>query len=327
MSGINWKNHEIGQLLSRAATDPSSSNAESGESGESGGEDPASMSGSFSKLGLGDVAFVMFLEPPEHADPNMTFGERIIDDLIQRFSQKPTMVHVEVIIPPFVDKKSSKVHFATYLGSHAAYQNEYDAVAGVDFYLIRHGHRWRCLPVFGKNAVAELRRACDANVGSPYSLLKYPTSSHYFRKYSWIWKDKPMASGHCATLTARVLRQAGVQCGLEHSPPWYSPSSLYAAIQSDIQTRLSSHLDTEFNDLNPADEEECAASIETILRGPLSARSLQELGHSKCVQAIRQLTHRVVGCSNVEVSHEQRFVAERELGDAVLKWCLLGREF
>ena len=321
MSGITWKNDEIGQLLNRAAANPSSSSSEL-EDGN-----PASVSTSSSKLGLGDIAFVMFLEPPEHTDPNMTFGERVIDDLIQMFSQKPTMVHVEVIIPPFVDSKSSKVHFATYMGSHASYQNEYDSVNGVDFYLIRHGHRWRCLPVFGKSAVAEIRRACDANVGSPYSLLKYPTSSHYFRKYSWIWKDKPMASGHCATLTARVLRQAGVQCGLAHSPPWYSPSSLYSAIQSDIQTRLSSHLDTEFNELKPADEEECAASIETILRGPLSARSLQELGHVKCVQAIRQLTHRVVGYSIDDVNQEERHVAERELGDAILKWSLLGREF
>jgi len=320
---MNWKNNEIGKLINQS-TNSASSDLEINQSTNSASSDLEN--DGFSKLGLGDVAFVIFLEPPEHADPNMTIGERVIDSLIQTFSQKPTMVHVEVILPPFVNQSAAKVHFATYLGSSAAYQNEYDSVSGVDFYLIRHGHRWRCLPVFGKEAIAELRSACDSNVGSSYSLLKYPTSSHYFRKYSWIWKDRPMASGHCATLTARVLRQAGIQCGVDHPPPWYSPSSLYSSIQSDIQARLVQHIDSEFVDLKAVDVEECDAAIETILRGPLSARSLQELGQEKCVRAIRQLAYNVVRTNDAATTEVERHSAERELGDAVLKWCLLGRQ-
>ena len=315
---LDWKSTEINKLLkgqSLAGASASYPALPSSEEGEDG-------------LPRGNMAFVIFLEPPDHVDPNMTFGERIIDDLIQRFSQKPTMVHVEVIIPPFLNPKSSKIHFATYLGSQAGYQNEYDAVSGVDFYLIRHGHRWRCIPVFGNDAIESLRAACDANVGSAYSLVKYPTSSHYFRKYSWIWQDKPMSSGHCATITARVLKQARIECGVVHRPPWYSPSSLYSALQSAFWSRLSN---AQLQSLHPQSEEEkeeVEESIEKILRGPLSARSMLELGHSRCVSAIRELTYRVVRAAQDKenVSIEDRHICERELGDAVLKFCLLGRE-
>ena len=306
---VEWKSSEISQLLRTRA-----SNVVEGDDSEDK---------RFFKIGKGNIAFAVFLEPSAEADPNMTFGERVIDGFIQAFSQKPTMVHTEIVIPPFMDPKASKIHFATYLGSHADYQNEYDKISGVDFYLIRHGHRWRCLPVFGEDAVGLLREACDKNVGSPYSLMKYPTSSHYFRKYSWIWKDRPKYSGHCATLTARVLKQAGICCGLEHSPPWYSPSSLYSAIQTDLQGRLD---EDRLNDLKSLQPEECQEAIETILRGPLSARSIQELGHDRCVDAIRELSYRVVKAAvSDDISTSERKNAERELGDAVFKWCLLAQ--
>ncbi len=235
------------------------------------------------------------------------------------------MMHVEVVVPSFENRSESRVHFATYLGAQAAFQNEFDTVSGLDFYLIRHGHRWRCMPVFGFDAVEELRRACVQNVGSPYSLLKYPTSSHYLRQYSWIWPDKPLASGHCATISARVLKQAGIQCGLVHTPPWYSPSSLFTAIQSDLELRLAGLAETEFADLKAENQEECNESIERILRGPLSARSLHDVGNERCVAAIRQLAYRVVESYAPGVSASDRCIAERELGDAVLKYSLLGR--
>lgn len=267
-----------------------------------------------------NIAFVMFLEPPEHKELNMTMGEQLIDHLIQAFSEKPTMVHVELVLPPFSNPTSKRVHFATYLGSHADYQNQYDSINGVDFYLIRHGHRWRCLPVFGANAVDSLKRACDANVGSPYSLCMYPTSCQYFRKYSWIWSDRERHKGHCATLTARVLRQAGIECGIVNPSPWYSPSSLYRTIHVDLQNRLTG---SQIDAFKSKSQEECEHSIETILRGPLSSRSLQELGHSKCVDAIRHLAYNVVKETQDGASNAARSHAERELGDAVFKFTLL----
>lgn len=313
---VSWKNQEIGNLLK---TNTHASSEEDSQMLVA----PEMEASRDDGIGLGDIAFVMFLEPPDHVDPNTTIGERVIDNLIQKFSQKPTMVHVEIVMPPFLESNAKKVHFATYLGSHADYQNEYDAISGVDFYLIRNGQRWRCLPVFGKDAISRLRTACDANVGSPYSLMKYPTSSHYFRNYSWIWSDKAMSSGHCATLTARVLRQAGIKCGISHRPPWYSPSSLYASIQEDVTMRLS---ETEISNLYTYDTEECEQSIESILRGPLSARTMQQLGRDKCIDAIRHLTNRVLTISRPSSSatYAEQHLAERELADAVFKWSLLG---
>lgn len=315
VSMVEWKNSNINKLLKASAANADTLDDFDG-----------------ARVSWGNIAFVLFLEPPEHTDPNMTTGEHVIDNLIQTFSEKPTMVHVEVVLPPFsrMGHQRNHIHFATYLGSHADYQNQYDAISGVDFYLIRHGQRWRCLPVFGENAVESLKRACDANVGSPYSLFMYPTSCQLFRKYSWIWSDAPRHKGHCATITARVLRQAGIECGVVKASPWYSPSSLYASIHEDLKTRLSK---SQVVDLKASDPEACEKSIETILRGPLSARSMQELGHEKCIEAIRHLAYNVVnatvdvtgGAGGAGGADSERCHAERELGDAVLKWALLGR--
>ena len=332
---VKWKNDQITNLLRQQSTIIDTEDDDEKLGVDSNDEDhlpcnfgqPSSSvpsTQSFEKtLAFGDVAFAVFLEPPEETDPYMNIGEKFVDSMIQRFSQKPTMVHTEIVIPPFANKKSTKIHFATYLGSHAAYQNEYDAVSGVDFYLIRHGRRWRCLPLFGKNAAEDLRRACDANVGSAYSLMMYPTSSHLFRNWSWIWSDGPMHKGHCATLTSRVIRQAGIQCGVVHKSPWYSPSSLYASIHDSIGSSID---DQQLESLRVNDLEQVESDIESILRGVLSAKTFYDIGHQRCVNAIRELTYKVVKLAKDGATPTERHHAERELGDAVFKFCLIGRD-
>lgn len=311
---MEWKNSQIGDLLKSQAV-----------AGTSSDDDAMHEPGAMRHVQLGSLAFAIFLEPPgkDEQSASASFGEKVIDELIKTFSQKPTLVHTELIIPPFVDPKATKVHFATYLGSQADYQNQYDRLSGVDWYLIQHGRRWRAIPVIGDDAVHRLRASCDANVGSAYSLAMYPTSSHYFRNFSWIWSDYSGHCGHCATLTARVLKEAGLSCGVHHRPPWYSPSSLYAS----LRTHLSRDLEQwRVDELKPTDADACEHAIETILRGPLSAKAMADLGHEACVSAIRELSRRVVVASRDGSSVTHQNMAQRELGDAVLKWCLIGRD-
>lgn len=324
---VKWKNDEITDLLRKQSVILDTEDYYEGKLGVDIKDDHLSSSSTSSTspftLAFGDVAFAVFLEPPEETDPYMNVGERFIDNVIQRFSQKPTMVHTEIVIPPFANKRSTKIHFATYLGSHAAYQNEYDAVSGVDFYLIRHGRRWRCLPLFAKNAADGLQSACDANVGSPYSLMMYPTSSHLFRKWSWLWGDGAKHKGHCATLTSRVIRQAGIQCGVTQKSPWYSPSSLYSAIYDSMAASID---DQQLESLRTSDIEQVENDIESMLRGVLSAKTFYDIGHERCVDAIRELTYRVVNLAKNGATPTERHHSERELGDAVFKYCLIGRD-
>lgn len=311
---MQWKSKQISDLLY--------TNAKFNRLGDEEAEADASDCKLDLKLGIEDVAFALFLEPPQETSPYSTMSERVVDALIQAFSQKPTMVHCELIMPPFRPSQR-KVHFATYLGAQAGYQNETDVVSGVDFYLIKHGRRWRAVPIFGRDVNEKMRATCDANVGSPYSILMYPTSSHYFRSLSWVWKDKDRHKGHCATITARVVRNSETDCRLAHQPPWYSPSSLYGEMHDALGKGMDeASISSLHSDVN---EQECNADIETILRGPLAAKSFFELGHERCVTAIRELAYRSVTLARDDATFDVRRESERELADALLKWCLVGR--
>ena len=47
--------------------------------------------------------------------------------------------------------------------------------------------------------------------------------------------------GHCATITTRVLKEAGAGYGLPHASAWYCPSSLYNALNVSLSARLNDH--------------------------------------------------------------------------------------
>eukprot|EP00918_Siedleckia_nematoides_P040289 GHVU01087424.1.p1 GENE.GHVU01087424.1~~GHVU01087424.1.p1 ORF type:complete len:315 (-),score=35.25 GHVU01087424.1:30-974(-) len=277
-----------------------------------------------------DIAFAIFLEPPDsQTSESTTLVERTVEKLIEAFSQKPTMVHVELVLPPFLNRNSTEVQFATYMGATAAFQT--DVVSGIDFYLIKNGQRWRCLPVFGKHLVSKLRAACVSNVGARYSLVKYPTSSHIFRKYSWIWADGPGYSGHCATITARVLQAAQVKAVFER-PPWYSPSSLFLALKCQLRGGEDKSGNKPDEPDNPDEPENVKDAIDSILHGPLSPRTFEDLGPALCEEAIRALAARVTraargsGKNGEDGVGNANFAArtERELADALLKFVLVG---
>ena len=62
-------------------------------------------------------------------------------------------------------------------------------------------------------------------------------------------------------------------------------------------------------------------------RSTVCNNTTSPLGRGKCIDAIRHLTSRVLTISRPSsgATDAERHLAERELGDAVFKWALLGR--
>jgi len=270
-----------------------------------------------------DVGYVIFLEPPDEDNPGWSTVEWLADRAIRMFSPTPTMAHVELVIPPIPDSDGGKVHFATYLGAAGAnWQNSAEQRAeGIEFYLVANGARWRCIPVFAPAVADSLRSACDANLHAPYSIGMYPTSARPLRKLAWLWGDAPKHMGHCATITTRVLKEAGAGYALPHASAWYCPSSLYTALNTSLSTRLD---ENERSNLNTVEPEVCQQTIESLLRGQLSYKTVRDLGDARCVDAIRALTMRVVAAADrVEEDPNTARVAQKELASAVLRWVLL----
>ena len=329
---MEWKNAGISTLLTQRANSkffqrlsehPSSSSSPSSSS-FSPCDDDANADDAFLRPALtaDDIGFVLFLEPSNEDSPYTSFGEKVMDFVIRSFSQKPTILHTELLMPNLSEEHAlaKKASFATYLGSHADYQNDQsNESSNVDFYMIKNGMRWRAIPVFQKNVVKSMRQSCDANVGAPYSIAMYPTSSHYFRRLSWIWKDGPKSKGHCATLVARVLRDVGLPA-VKHRSAWYSPSSLYACMRDS----LSSVSEETIRPLRPCDAEAADAAVEKVLRGPLSGKHFREVGIEGCASAIRQLTLNVCEGALRNDTFEERVFAEKELANALLRYVLVG---
>lgn len=308
--------NEITALLRRGAADPVATDGSASEEGPSEETTESSQRSC-------DVSYVLFLEAGED-DPTWGWAEWAIDRAIRVFSPTPTIAHVELLVPPIPDSAGGKVHFATYLGASGAnWQNKADDKTdeGVDYYLVANGVNWRCLPVFASDISASIRAAADANVHAPYSLGMYPTSAPPFNKLAWIWRDEPKHMGHCATITSRVLKEAGAGYALPHSSAWYSPGSLYHAINASLSTRLDKR---ERSSLNTVEPEVSSETIEALLRGPLSYQVVRGLGDAKCVDAIRALTMRVVeAAERYEEDPVGARVAQKELASALLRWALL----
>lgn len=333
---VTWRSDEITALLrtrpTTATDEGHAANAVTGSApadGLGGGttESPVlAPTESHSMRRTCDVGYVIFLEPTDDDDPSWSWPEWIADRAIKTFSPKPTMLHVELVVPPIPDSGGGKVHFATYLGAAGAnWQNKADARdEGVEFYLVTNGAKWRCIPVFAPAVADTLRAACDANLHAPYSIGMYPTSARPLRGLSWLWSDAPKHKGHCATITTRVLKEAGAGYALPHTSAWYCPSSLYMALNSSLSARLD---EKERANLNTVEPDVCQQSIETLLRGQLSYKTVRELGDAKCVDAIRALTMRVVAAADrAEEDPVAARAAQKDLANAVLRWVLLRQE-
>ncbi len=270
-----------------------------------------------------DVAYALFLEPPADGATSQSQGtlEWLADVAIKRFSPSPVMAHAELLLPPIPDSGGGLTHFATYVGRGGAnWQNRFeDKAEGIEFYLIANGARWRAVPVFGSNAVDAVRTAAQENVGAPYSLGMYPTSAWPMRGLAWLWGDKAMHMGHCATLTARVLKAAGLGASLDRPSAWYSPGTLYTALHESVGAPLEAG---ERNGLTSVAPDECARTVHALLQTELSYATVRQLGDAACIDAVRALTLQV--CAAAEAGDpEASRAAQMRLARGLLRWTLL----
>jgi hypothetical protein len=267
-----------------------------------------------------DVSYAIFLEPREDSDPTWSVGEWLVDEAIRKFSPSPVLAHCELITPPIPNSSGGRIHFATYMGRDGAdWQNMRGKEDGISFYLIENGSRWRAVPIFGPNAAANVREAAQSNLHAPYSLAMYPTSARPLRAFCGMWNDGPGHMGHCATITARVLKSAGVGEGLQHCSAWYSPSSLYNDLVQSVAAPLA---DGERQTLTSVTPVTCANTIDTLLHAPRSYATVRELGDTACIDAVRALTLKV--CATAEAGDPVASrIAQKQLGTALLRWVLL----
>ena len=179
-----------------------------------------------------DAAYLLFLEPPEEeVNRSHTLSQRLLDCAIQTFQPPPTMMHVEILLPPS-QSEEHLLHFATYIGAKSGWQLGHKENVG---YYLRgeNAGRWRAVPVFASDAVVRIRQECELERGVPYSLARYVSSVYPFRALASALSEERRAPAHCATLTARVLKNAlGYGAPVPQSANWYGPASLYSAVSA-----------------------------------------------------------------------------------------------
>ena len=155
------------------------------------------------------------------------WAEYLMDRAVRWMQPDPKVAHVELLL---VDSDSlagnDSASMATYVGDNADWRS-------IDeFYLQR---QWRALPwlcVLPERGV-RLRTRCNSEVGAPYSLLQYIASTRWTQSLARAFNSsKTRSASHCATLTARLLKNANPHDfkTLPHGqdlPATFSPSLLF----------------------------------------------------------------------------------------------------
>ena len=137
--------------------------------------------------------------------------------------------------------------------------------------------------------------------------------------------DQSGSAGHCATIVARVLSEARVDASLQHASAWYSPGTLYQELWRCVDD-THRHPTMPIDPVEPTSLTTPKMSVEALLDVPMSCDHVRSLGESVCMQAIEELTRRVVqariengDCGRDEASR----IAQKDLARGLLRWTLL----
>lgn len=262
-----------------------------------------------------DSAYLLFLEPPsEDVEAQQSLSQRVLDYAIRAFQGHPKLMHVELLLPPSPTEQHL-LHFATYIGSKSGWQLGH--ANNVDYYLRgENAGRWRAVPCFGVDAVARIRQECEMERGVAYSLARYASSVYPFRALSSLLPAERRTAAHCATLTARILKNAlGDASPVNENANWYAPSTLYHAVASHAAAVSAAW---------PVDalDDKVSQSIERLLRSPETPATVAEVGDEACAQSVRALTLRV--CSELQGGDPvSNALVQRQLATALLRWTIL----
>lgn len=265
--------------------------------------------------GGSDVVYAMFLEPGAGDSAQWSTLECAIDKAVRIFQPSPALAHCELLLPPAPVEEGLRTQFATYLGRSSGWQT--DRADGYNYYLLQNSGRWRAVPVFQLNASEKLRRECDMEIGVGYSLARYLSAVPPGRWVANWMPDQRRSPAHCATLTARVLRNAQIYAP-KHTSAWYGPSTLYHELTHQAAWQGERMGAGQWAGM-PAHTAEHA---EQMLRGVMDAATVQSVGDARCTDAVHALTMRACNALLRSDAVAQR-TTQVQLATALLRWVLL----
>lgn len=260
--------------------------------------------------GSENVVYALFLEP-HTADvdaPAPSFWNRMLTFAIENMQPSPVMTHVELVVP----RSQSPVHFSTYIGMKSGWRR--NVANNYQYYIVRHANRWRAVPVIADEAEMRVRSVCDKCKGVSYSIFRYITSAFGIRNFACLVPDGLRCDAHCATLTARVIKSAGVAPYMRPSA-YYGPASLYKELVEKIPVSQTS----EYTAIQSV---EALLDVERILRG--SDDVVRGMTESECMQSIQILTQAVCTKQNCD-DIDARIRSQKDLANAILRWSCVNR--
>ena len=252
----------------------------------------------------------------------------VVEYCVKKFQPNPVIAHVELLFPSGADgEETSQIQLATYMDTdHADWQNAQDDPLGAfDYYLLSNGARWRAIPITGNCSVKELRSIADDCVGAPYSLLMYLTSVPPLRALARYIGDTPKHRGHCAVVTARIMRRAGCgKYGAHRPSAWYGPSTLFRDM---IRRYPTNHPWANVVESTHSFQNHSYPDAHNLVSNMPSSRSVQEMGDARCARVVQGLavqTSRAIVAANGEytVAVDR---ASQDLAKALLSWQVLRR--
>lgn len=266
---------------------------------------------------LDGVVYLLCLEPGAPPAPDESPFETVLNTVIQAAQPAPSIMHVELILPPTPDCADGG--FGTYLGTTANWSRSFGDPRS--FYLGRTASSWRAVPVVAPNAAGEVRDECAKHLLTPYSLGRYACAVPPMRAMAGALSDRVGAPAHCATLAARVLRRALPTLALPHASAWFGPATLFLELSSAsrraaARARLHAGAQRVRGDGEEAQED---AAMTALLHGDDDA--VRALDHDACVMGLHRLTMRALedGLDDVALRIVQKQLAVALLRASVVR--------
>lgn len=274
--------------------------------------------GTFRDFGneLRSVVYVLALEGASSPDPAWGFLERALDSVVQTMQPAPSTTHIELCMAP--SSRRDDMHFSTYLGSKAGWGASFGGQR--EFYLGHNAARWRAVPIVCHDASARLRVECAKHVGTPYSLAKYICALPPIRALAGLLSDVPQVPAHCAILTARCLKAALPEIGINHPPAWFGPATLFLELDSE-QKRAAFHeklLESDPIVRAISEDEGETHALHELLNG--ADENIEKLDQEACVLALHRLTVRSLAQGLDDVA---RRIVQKQLATALLRFSIV----
>ena len=253
----------------------------------------------------GSLVCLLCLEPS--TAPADTTLEGALNCLIEACQPSPVVMHVELAIVGGDGKIS---HFATYLGQEAEFREE--QADSKTFYTRQMAGRWRAIPIARSRLASVVQKESTKEVGAPYSLARYITSVPPFRALAAALPCKAGASGHCATISARILKRAFPGL-LTNSSGWYSPSTL--AIELNQLLPRTHHYLSETRSMKATgEEEEANEALQALLIG-----NDLDVARANPVSKRDAIENLALRASDPDADEVGLAVAQRQLANSLLR--------